>query len=50
MDVLTFETCCAVNSEIVKQVTSSWSVVIQLTSIDVGCCGPGDEISVSVKN
>jgi len=30
MDVLTFETCCAVNSEI-KQVTSSWSIFIQHT-------------------
>ena len=29
MDVLTFETCWAVNSEILKQVTSSWSVFIQ---------------------
>ena len=29
MDVLTFETCWAVNSEIVKQVTSSWSIIIQ---------------------
>ena len=31
MDVLTFETCWAVNSEIIKQVTSSWSVFIQLS-------------------
>ena len=30
MDVLTFETCWAVNSEIIKQVTSSWSVFIQV--------------------
>ena len=30
MDVLTFETCWAVNGEIIKQVTSSWSVFIQL--------------------
>ena len=29
MDVLTFETCWAVNSEIIKQVTSSWSIFIQ---------------------
>ena len=28
-DVLTFETCRAVNSEIIKQVTSSWSILIQ---------------------
>jgi hypothetical protein len=31
MDVLTFETCWAVNSEIKKQVTSSWFVFIQLS-------------------
>ena len=30
MDVLTFEPCWAVNSEIIKQVTSSWSIVIQI--------------------
>jgi len=30
MDVLTFETCWAVNSEIIKQVTSSWSIFIQV--------------------
>jgi hypothetical protein len=30
MDVLTFETCCAVNSEIIKKVISSWSVSVQL--------------------
>jgi len=30
MDVLTFETCWAVNGEIIKQVTSSWSVFIQI--------------------
>jgi hypothetical protein len=30
MDVLTFETCWAVNSEIIKQVPSSWSIFIQL--------------------
>ena len=29
-NVLTFETCWAVNSEIIKQVTSSWSIFIQL--------------------
>ena len=29
MDVLTFETCWAVNSEIIKRVTSSWSIFIQ---------------------
>ena len=31
MDVLTFETYWAVNSEILKQVTSSWSLFIQLS-------------------
>jgi len=31
MDALTFETCWAVNSEIIKQVTSSWSIFIQLS-------------------
>ena len=30
MDVLTFDTCWAVNSEIIKQVTSSSSIFIQL--------------------
>jgi len=29
MVVLTFETCWAVNSEIIKQVTSSWSIFVQ---------------------
>ena len=33
MDVLTFETCWAANSEIIKQVTSSWSIFIQLISL-----------------
>ena len=32
MDTLTFVTCWAVNSEIIKQVTSSWSIFIQLPS------------------
>jgi len=32
MDVQTFETCWEVNSEIIKQVTSSWSIFIQLFS------------------
>ena len=36
MDVLTFETCWAVNSEIIKQVASSWSIFIQLSRR----CGP----------
>jgi len=30
MDVLTSETCRALNNEIIKQVTSSWSLFIQL--------------------
>ena len=30
MDVLTSETCWAVNNEIIKQVTSRWSLFIQL--------------------
>jgi len=33
MDVLTFETCLTVNSEIIKQVTSSWSILIQLSKV-----------------
>ena len=32
MDVLTSETCWAVNNEIIKQVTSSWSLFSQLVS------------------
>ena len=31
MDVLTSETCWALNNEIIKQVTSSWSLFIQLS-------------------
>jgi len=31
MDVLTSEACWALNNEIIKQVTSSWSLFIQLT-------------------
>jgi len=30
MDVLTFETCWALNNEIIKQLTSRWSLFIQL--------------------
>ena len=33
MDVLTCETCRALNNEIIKQVTSSWSLFIQLCSL-----------------
>ena len=36
LDVLTFETCWAVNSEIIKQVTSSWSIIIQLLKVYLG--------------
>ena len=32
MDVLTSETCWALNKEIIKQVTSSWSLFTQLSS------------------
>ena len=32
MDVLTFETCWALNNEMIKQVTSSWSIFIQRLS------------------
>jgi len=32
MDVLTSETCRALSKEIIKQVTSSWSLFTQLTS------------------
>ena len=31
MDVLTSETCLALNKEVIKQVTSSWSPFIQLS-------------------
>ena len=33
MDVLTSETCWAVNNEIIKQATSSWSLFIQLSCV-----------------
>jgi hypothetical protein len=32
MAVLTFETCWVVNGEMIKRVTSSWSIVIQLST------------------
>ena len=38
MNVLTFETCWAVNSEIIKQVTSSWSIFIQAWTYLQLCC------------
>jgi hypothetical protein len=41
MDVLTFETCWAVNSEIIKQVTSRWSLFIHLSKITVGSGSAG---------
>jgi len=31
LDVLTSETCRALNKEIIKQVTSNWSLFIQLS-------------------
>ena len=31
--VLTFETCWALNNEIIKQVTSNWSILIQLETL-----------------
>ena len=31
MDVQTFETCWVVNNEIIKQMTSSWSIFIHIT-------------------
>jgi hypothetical protein len=37
MDVLTFETCRPVNGEIIKRVTSSWSIFIQLGRNRVLC-------------
>jgi len=33
MDVLTLETCSALNNEIIKQVTSRWSIFIQYMTI-----------------
>ena len=42
MDVLTFETCWAANSEIIKQVTSSWSIFIQLSN--TGCLSSGHDM------
>ena len=38
MDVLTFETRWALNSEIIKQVTSSWSIFIQLSEYRFNSC------------
>ena len=35
MAVLTFETCWALNNEIIKQVTSSWSIFIQRFPLDL---------------
>ena len=38
MDVLTSETCWAVNNEIIRQVTSSWSLFLQLSRSYEVCC------------
>jgi hypothetical protein len=38
MDVLTSETCWALNNEIKKQVTSSWSLFIQVLLMLSSCC------------
>ena len=38
MDVLTFETCWALNNEIIKQVTSSWSIFIQHPQVSDSHC------------
>ena len=45
MDVLTFETCWAVNSEIIKEVTSSWSIFIQQTIVYQVCMNDFQGIS-----
>ena len=37
MDLLTSETCWALYKEIIKQVTSSWSLFLQLCYLDVWC-------------
>ena len=37
-DVNTSETCWALNKEIIKQVTSSWSLFSQLESFLFTCC------------
>ena len=57
MDVLTLETRWAVNREIIKQVTSSWSIFIRLCSY-LGCChyrcltelGKSAKYSVTIDN
>ena len=41
MDILTSETCRALNNEIIKQVTSSWSLFIQLHNIVFSAGGWG---------
>ena len=38
MDVVTFETWWALNNEIIKQVTPSWSIFIQLESLSALLC------------
>jgi len=37
MDVLTSETCWALNNEIIKKVTSSWSLFIQIVTSLIAC-------------
>ena len=37
MDVLTSETCWALNNEIIKQVTSCWSIFIQVSNMLYAC-------------
>jgi len=39
-NVLAFETCWAANSEIIKQVTSSWSIFIQLWMVQLNVTVP----------
>jgi hypothetical protein len=47
MDVLTFETRWALNNEILKQVTSSWSLFIQLSLYDSRKTSPrGTQLTV----
>ena len=49
--VLTFETCWAVNSEIIKQVTSSWSIFIQLVKMVVhGTAQPIVQLSYKLND
>jgi len=47
MDVLTSETCWALNNEIIKRVTSSWSLFIQLFNSQFHFNTPHSNISTS---